>query len=253
MNNEFNSAGMTGMDSRHESRRMKDLPATMRPYEKFILYGAGALSDAELLAVIIKTGTTGISSIELAATIIDMACGRDNTDNLAGLTGIRYEDLVTLRGIGSVKALQIMAVIELSRRISKSCAHKRLDFRNPVSIAEYYMEDLRHAECEKLVLVMLDTKLRLIKDEIISSGTVNASIVSPREIFVAAVRAGAVFIVMLHNHPSGDTEPSGNDIAITRRVQLAGEMLGISLIDHIIIGDNRFVSLKESGLMNLNE
>ena len=100
---------------------------------------------------------------------------------------------------------------------------------------------------------MLDTKLRLIKDEIISTGTVNASIVSPREIFVAALRAGAVFIVMLHNHPSGDAEPSSNDIAITRRVQLAGEMLGISLIDHIIIGDNRFVSLKECGLMNLNE
>ena len=212
-----------------------------------MLYGAGALSDAELLAVIIKTGTTGISSIELAAGIIDMACNGSGSTNLAGLTGIGYEDLVSIRGIGSVKALQIMAVI------SKSCAYRRLDFRNPVSIADYYMEDLRHAECERLVLVMLDTKLRLIKDEIISTGTVNASIVSPREIFVAALRAGAVFIVMLHNHPSGDAEPSSNDIAITRRVQLAGEMLGISLIDHIIIGDNRFVSLKESGLMNLNE
>lgn len=236
-----------------KNRRTKDLPASMRPYEKFILYGAGALSDAELLAVIIKTGTTGISSIELAAGIIDMACNGSGSTSLAGLTGIGYEDLVSIRGIGSVKALQIMAVIELSRRISKSCAYRRLDFRNPVSIADYYMEDLRHAECERLVLVMLDTKLRLIKDEVISTGTVNASIVSPREIFVAALRAGAVFIVMLHNHPSGDAEPSSNDIAITRRVQLAGEMLGISLIDHIIIGDNRFVSLKESGLMNLNE
>lgn len=222
----------------------------MRPYEKFLSFGPNALSDAELLAVIIKTGTSGISSIELAARILETASDTGTADGLVGLTLNR---LTQMRGIGKVKALQILAVVELSRRIAKSSAHTKLDFNHPASIAGYYMEDLRHAKREQLIAVMLDTKLRLIGDEVISCGTVNASIVSPREVFLAAMKLDAVYIVIIHNHPSGDPTPSRNDIAITRRLQLSGQLLGITLIDHIIIGDNRFISLKDSGFMNLNE
>lgn len=234
----------------YSSKTTKEIPASMRPYEKFISFGPASLSDAELLAVIIKTGTKGTSSIELAARIL---AGASKDGDINGLVGITMNRLMQIRGIGRVKALQILAVLELSRRISKSKAQTKLDFNRPESIAGYYMEDLRHARREQLIAVMLDTKLRMLGDEVISSGTVNASIVSPREIFMAAMKLDAVYIVIIHNHPSGDPTPSHNDIAVTKRIMLAGQLIGITLIDHIIIGDNRFISLKDSGLMNLNE
>lgn len=230
--------------------KTKDIPEAMRPYEKFLAAGASCLSDAELLAIIIKTGAKGISSIELASRIL---CLASEDGSLAGLTDITFNRLMTLRGIGRVKALQILAVIELSKRISKANASVRLDFNSPSAVAGYYMEDLRHSKREQLVVAMLDTKLRFIGDEVISIGTVNASIVSPREVFIAAMKRDAVYIVIVHNHPSGDPSPSSNDISITKRLQLSGRLLGISLIDHIIIGDNRFISLKDEGLMGLNE
>lgn len=250
MNTEKNNICNNTESTIYKNKTTKQIPASMRPYEKFLSFGPESLSDAELLAVIIKTGTEGISSVELAARILEEA-GCDGTAR--GLVGITMNKLTKMRGIGRVKALQILAVVELSRRIAKSCAYTRLDFHNPESVAGYYMEDLRHAKREKLIAVMLDTKLRMIGDETISCGTVNASIVSPREIFLAAMRLDAVYIVIIHNHPSGDPTPSRNDIAITKRIQLSGQLLGITLIDHIIIGDNRFISLKDSGFMNLNE
>lgn len=121
--------------------------------------------------------------------------------------------------------------------------------REPASVAEYYMEDMRHRNQEVLKLIMLDTKSRLIRDRDISKGTVNASLISPREIFMEALRNGAVFIILMHNHPSGDPSPSPEDIRVTSRVAQAGMMLGISLVDHIIIGERSYVSLKEQGML----
>lgn len=224
----------------------KNLPEAMRPYEKCLALGADALSDAELLAVIIRTGSNGVSSIELAQEILSETSPKGD---LSGLFSITTARLRKFRGIGRVKAIQLLSIVELSKRMARTEAKKRLDFCSPQSIAEYYMEDFRHDTREKLMVVMLDTKLRKISDEVISTGTVNASIVSPREIFVSALKAEAVYIVLIHNHPSGDATPSQNDIEATRRILAAGKLIGIQLMDHLIIGDNTYISLKSSGYM----
>ena len=219
----------------------------LRPYEKCLAYGVESLTDAELLAVIIKTGTNGVSSTELADKLLSMSA---DAQGVLGTMQLSMQQLIAVKGIGKVKAIQIMTIFELSRRIAKTKAQQKLDFNHPEAIADYYMEDMRHCGCERLVVAMLDSKLRLICDEVLSIGTVNASMVTPREVFLAAMRRYAVHIVVLHNHPSGDPTPSGNDIAITRRLVMSGQMLGISVIDHIIIGDNRFVSLRREGILD---
>lgn len=219
---------------------------TLRPYEKCTEYGAGALTDAELLAVILRTGTKGCSAIELAEMVLQSGNGQAL---LNGLMHVGVKDLMSINGIGRVKALQIQCICELSRRIAKQAAYERLEFSNPQTIAEYYMEDMRYLDKEHLILVMLDNRCKLIKDTVISVGTVNASIVTPREIFIEALKFQAVSIVILHNHPSGDASPSRQDIEVTARIKKAGELMGISLVDHIIIGDNTYTSLKQKQYM----
>lgn len=232
----------------------------LRPYEKCLALGAVGLTDAELLAVILRSGTSGLSAVDLAEEIFALSASNrksaatartpdDTVGNLAGLSCISISECMKIRGIGKVKAIQIQCICELSRRIAKQTAAVRLDFSSPEAIAGYYMQDLRHLSKEHLVLVLLDNKCRLIRDLIISVGTVNASLVTPREVFVEALKYGAVSIVLLHNHPSGDASPSKNDILVTRRVRESGEILGIHLIDHIIIGDNMYTSLKEKEFM----
>jgi DNA repair protein RadC len=230
-----------------DNDRIKELPASMRPYEKCMLYGAGALSDVELLAVIIKSGTRGCNCVELARDILMSASPEGGVGGLAGLT---YGGLCSHKGIGWVKAVQILSAVELSRRIAKATAAVGLDFGNPDSIARYYMEDMRHLRQEQLVLVMLDTKLRRIADCVVSKGTVSSSLVSPREVFIQALQREAVYICLLHNHPSGDPTPSSEDIAVTRRIEQLGRLLDVRLIDHIIIGDNTYVSMKNQNIMN---
>ncbi len=223
---------------------IKDLPENERPIEKFILKGESVLSDAELLAIIIRTGTKNLSALSLAEEIIRSSQG------ILGLHHLSVEELISIKGIGKVKAIQLKAIGELSKRIAKSMAIQTdFTFVSPESIASRYMEELRHLEQEQLMVLYMNTKGNLIKEEIITKGTVNMSIVSPREIFVNAVKYKAVSIALLHNHPSGDPSPSRQDIEATYRVKEAGELIGISLIDHIIIGDNRYVSLKREGLL----
>jgi DNA repair protein RadC len=218
----------------------------MRPYEKCFQYGATMLSDTELLAVVLRTGTTGKTSIELAEQILQ-SCHQSNS--LLGLIGLSVSELLKIKGVGKVKAIQIKCICELSRRLAKETAARKLSFLNPEAIAKYYMQDLRCLTTEHLVLVMLDSKCRLVKDMILSIGTVNASLITPREIFIEALRSNAVSIVILHNHPSGDATPSKNDLSVTKRIMEAGKLIGINLIDHIIIGDNTYTSLKEKEFM----
>ena len=215
---------------------------SLRPYEKCKQYGAVALTDAELLAVILRTGTKGCSAIELSEQVLKTAAG---CGSLNGLVDIEHGDLMKVKGIGNVKALQIQCISELSRRIAKQKAYERLDFSNPEAIARYYMEDMRYLDKEHLIMAMLDNRCRLIRDTVISIGTVNASVVTPRELFIEALKAQAVSIVILHNHPSGDASASRQDIEVTARIKKAGEILGIYLVDHIIIGDNTYTSLKQ--------
>ena len=226
------------------SKRIKELPEQEKPYEKCQMLGAEALTDAELLAVLIRTGTEGTSSVELAHQILDLN-GRGET--LQNLYHASSQELMNIRGIGKVKSIQIICLCELEKRLARGALGERLIFKKAGSVADYYMEEMRHLEQEQLRCVFLNTKCHLICDRIITKGTVNMSLISPREIFVEALRCGAVQMILLHNHPSGDPTPSHSDIEVTKKVLKAGALLGISLSDHIIIGDRCYFSLKERG------
>ena len=167
---------------------------------------------------------------------------------LMGLMHVSVQDLMKIHGIGQVKAVQLKCIGELSKRIATATAKKGLSFRHPASIADYYMEQLRHEEQELLICMMLDTKNHLLGDEMIFKGTVNSSLANPREIFLSAVSYHAVGILLVHNHPSGDCTPSQADVDFTQRVKEAGELLGIPLLDHIIIGDCKYLSFREQGI-----
>lgn len=217
----------------------------MQPYEKFKTLGAESLSDEELLAIFIRTGTSKKDSVEIAGEILDTFPKR----SLLGLCHIPWKTLTEIPGIGEVKAVKLKCLAELARRISQTKARKGLKFDRPETVAEYYMESLRHEEKERVVLILLDKKLHLISDTVLSIGTVSESLISPRELFLIALREKAVQIILLHNHPSGDASPSGDDLKITERIRLSGQLMGIPLIDHIIIGDNQFTSLRQAGYM----
>lgn len=225
---------------------MKAIPKEERPYEKCLLNGAQALSDAELLAVILRTGAQGESALELSRKVL--SCQGDS-QGLLGIYHMSISDLMKIRGVGTVKAVQIKCIAELSRRIARAQAVPTLSFTNPSSIAAYYMEEMRHQEQEILRVLMLNTRSVLIHEEVISKGTVRASLISPREIFISALRHRAVSIILLHNHPSGVPDPSNEDILLTKRVMEAGHMIGIELLDHIIIGDMQAFSMREQGII----
>ena len=229
-----------------ERKGILSLPPEARPSAKCLEQGCQALSDAEPLAVIIRTGAVGDTSVELARRVLDLG-GRQG--NLAGLCGLSVQELTSVKGIGRVKAIQIQCIAELSRRMAKSRARDGLCFHDPASIADFYMEDLRHEEREQCRVMMLNTRSMLLAEKQLSVGTVNASLISAREIFLEALKCQAVYIILIHNHPSGDPHPSREDILLTKRVWEAGELIGISLLDHIIIGDRSYVSLREENLM----
>ena len=197
------------------------------------------------MAVIIRTGSQGIKSTDLANSILK-ECGESK--GLSGLFDLSINRLKKIKGIGDVKAVQIKCICELSKRISKSQASNNLYMNSPQTIAAYYMEELRHEQQEQLVIAMFNTKNALIADKVISKGTVDCSIISPREIFIEALKREAVNLVIIHNHPSGDVTPSKEDLHTTKRLKECGARIGISVIDHIIIGDNKYLSFNERGL-----
>jgi len=226
---------------------MKHIPAQERPYEKCLTDGPEALSDAELLSIIIRTGSREDNSLALSQKILALNYPKEG---ILGLLHLSIPELMAVKGIGRVKGAQLMCIGELSRRIWKrSALSETVSFHNPLEIVNYFMEDMRHKEREQVFILLLNTKGALIKEVLISQGTVNASVVSPREIFIEAARYHAVSLVLVHNHPSGDPSPSKEDISLTRRVKEAGELMGIRLLDHIIIGDNSYISLKERGIL----
>ncbi len=234
------------IENRNNGKTMKALPESERPYEKAAEYGVESLSDAELLAVILRTGTKDKSARDLAEEILKLG----NPSGLPGLLQHSLADYKEIRGIGSVKAIQLSCVGELSKRIWKSAkVPNELVCSNPSVIAEYFMEEMRHKEQEFLKMLVLNTKNILMKDVDISKGTVNASLATPREIYIQALKYRGTSIILLHNHPSGDPTPSNDDFLFTKRVAEAGKMMGVPLLDHIIIGDNSYVSLKERGIL----
>lgn len=229
---------------REEYLTVKELPVSERPYEKCEKYGAGVLSDAELLAVILRTGTKKQRVIDLAVDILNYPTGYSG---LKGLNYLTMKELTGIKGIGRVKAIELLCLTEITKRMSKEVHRESLRLITPMSVADYYMQDMRHLTREQVLLLMMDSKNKVIKDMIISEGTVNTSIMPVREIYVQAVKYEAVNIILLHNHPSGDPAPSSEDIRVTKRMKEAGDLIGITLMDHIIIGDNRYISLREQG------
>lgn len=223
---------------------LKEMPLSERPYEKCEKSGPGILSDAELLAVIMRTGAAGERAVDLASRVLSFS---EAYPGLIGLNHMSAKDLRSIKGIGRVKAIQLLCVTELTKRMAKATNDGRQALTTPEAVANYYMQELRHLSREVVYLIMMDAKSRILKDMIISTGTVSSTLLSPREIFLNALKYEAVNIILLHNHPSGDPTPSREDINTTSRMKEAGNLMGIRLMDHIIIGDNRYISLAERG------
>ena len=227
--------------------KMKEIPNENRPYERCEKDGPEHLSDSELLSVLIRTGSQEQNSLELASSILAL---NYPDDGMLGLMHLTLPKLTSLKGIGRVKAVQLMCVGEISKRIWKRKAREnQTAFCSPKAVAEYFQEDMRHLRQEQFYIMLFDTKQKLIRDVLISKGTVNTSLASPREIFIKALKYESLIMIMVHNHPSVDPSPSKQDIALTQKVLEAGSLIGIGLLDHVVIGEHSYVSMKERGLI----
>ncbi len=213
------------------------------PYERFLRFGAENLTDRELLAIILRTGTKDVNALELAGQVLSLA--KHPREGLLGLYDVTLEELMQIKGIGMVKAVKLKSLTELSMRISRATAKEGLLFTCSSAVAEYFMEKLRHRETECVILVCLDGKGQMIAEKKLSDGSVKMSLISPREIFMEALKCRAVNIILVHNHPSGDPTPSRADRELTKNLLELGKKMDIPLLDHIIIGDNRYTSFKE--------
>ncbi len=227
-----------------EGFTMKEMPVSERPYEKCELYGPAALSDAELLAVIIRTGGRGERVTELSTRVLSEVPG----GRIGGLFQMSLNQFRQIHGIGRVKAIQLLCLTEITKRImSSSLSDTQLLCDEPEKVAAYFMAQMKFLECEQVRLLVLNGRNALLNDMVISSGSFNSAMALPREIYYNALKYKAVSIIVLHNHPSGDPTPSREDIVLTKRIADTGKLIGIPLLDHIIIGDNRFISLKSGG------
>ncbi len=222
---------------------IKELPEDIRPRERLKLNGSSALNNSELLAILLRTGNAGKTAIELASQILK------EQGSLKKLGSITMEELSNFKGIGTAKAAQIIAAIELGKRIATTGEQARSKLSCPEDVAVLLLEEMRHLDREQFRSLSLTTKNHLIAVDTISIGSLNSSIVHPREVFKKAIIRSAAGVIFVHNHPSGDPEPSKEDISITNRLLQAGETIGINVLDHIIIGDNCFISFKEKGLI----
>ena len=223
---------------------MKNMPESERPYERFRTLGAQALSDAELLAIILKTGTKDYTALDLARNLLS-----ECQENLLNLYELSFEQLLELKGIGPVKATQLKAIAELSKRIAKTGRGYKLSMNSPSTIADYYMEELRHRREEVFMAAFFDAKCKFLGDSLITTGSISHAYVSPMELFRKALLRNAVMLVVLHNHPSGDPHPSTEDQQITKQIQSGASLLGLTLADHIVIGDQRYFSFRENQLL----
>ena len=218
------------------------------PYERFMRSGPTSLTNAELLALILRTGTESVSATALGQQILSVRSAGNTA--LSVLYDLRMDELTAIRGIGEVKAVKLLCLAEVSKRMSAERAERRLCFRDPSTVADYYMERLRHEKKEVCLLILLDQKLSLLGETILSQGTVNTALLSAREVFVNALAMQAVNIMLLHNHPSGDPAPSREDILTTVEIAKAGHLIGIELVDHLVIGDGEFRSLRQCGYLD---
>lgn len=222
---------------------IKDLPTDERPRERLVKYGPGALSNAELLAIILRVGTQEYSAIGMAEHMLSRFNG------LKGIATAGIEDLSRIKGLGTAKASQIQAMVELGKRLATSIGDSRMTIRSPQDAADILMPELRDELQEHFKAIYLNVKGEVLKTRTITIGCLDASLITPRELFREGIAANCASVVVAHNHPSGDPSPSKEDIDVTKRLVQAGLMIGIDVLDHVVIGDGRWVSLKERGLM----
>ena len=228
----------------YEGYSIKDMPSGQRPMERLVSCGVGALSNAELLAVVIRCGTKGQNVIELATMILN------SNRSLRNLACMTHDDLSKVRGMGNVRAAQVIAAIELGRRIMSEDREERTKVSCPEDAVRILMPQMRYLLQEEFWVILLDTRSQVIKIEMISVGILNSSIIHPREVFKEAIKSSAASVILAHNHPSGDPTPSAEDLDVTQRIVEAGRLIGIEVIDHIVIGDNVYTSIKRFNMKN---
>ncbi|WP_346895479.1 RadC family protein [Clostridium sp. UBA7503] len=223
--------------------KIKDLPKNERPREKMLRYGAEYLSNSELLALILRTGTKEDSVLNLCDRLLSH-CGGIN-----GISSPSINDLKQVKGIGEVKATQVLAIAELAIRFNSFKSGEEHTVSSPKDVSNYMMRQMKGLKKEYFKLIMLNTKNIIISVKDISIGNLNSSIVHPREVFIEAIKLSSASVILCHNHPSGDPTPSKEDILITKRLKECGTLLGIEVLDHIIIGNEAYISLKEKGII----
>jgi DNA repair protein RadC len=220
---------------------LKDYPVEMRPREKMIRMGSGALSDSELLAILIGSGTAEQSALDLAQELL-------KEGGMRFLAQACVEDLmVGFLGVGKAKACQIKAAVELGKRISASNLAESPVVRTPQEAARLVLDEMSHLDREQFRVMNLNTRSQVLAVDIVSIGSLSSSPVHPREVFKMSLKRSAASVILFHNHPSGDTKPSEADVNVTLRLREAGKILGIEVLDHLIIGYNTFLSMKENG------
>jgi len=223
--------------------RMKDVPKEERPRERLLKFGEERLTNQELIAILLGSGTKHESVMDIANRLLI------HFEGLKLLDEATIEELTKVKGVGKAKGVTVLAALELGRRIRQYTPERNYVVRSPQDGANYVMESMRHLNQEHLLVLFLDTKNQIIHKRTIFIGSLNSSIVHPREIFREAVKRSAASIICAHNHPSGDPTPSQEDIHVTKRLVEAGKIMGIELLDHLIIGNCKFTSLKEKGYL----
>lgn len=224
--------------------KMKALPAEERPLEKGLFKGMETLSNAELLALIINSGTRNKSALSLAEEVLGVGNG------ISGLYSMTAEELMDISGIGKGKAVRIMASLELGKRANGRTVKKAINVSDPEAVAGLFMDELRHLKKETFRVLLLNAKGDVISVETISVGELTSTLVHPREVFCYAVKKSAAAVILVHNHPSGDATPSSEDVETTLRLMECGKLMGIRVLDHLVIGDGTFTSIRAAGFID---
>lgn len=221
--------------------KIKEIPQSERPYEKLEMYGAQALSNAELLAIIIKNGTKEESGVMLAQKILSMQ--KSTQDSLRFLQDISIKEFMSIKGIGKVKAIQLLAVCELTKRISRPIKNFNVQIKSPQDVADLLINELKYEKREIVKVLMLNVKNNILKIQDIALGGTSFAVFEIKDVLKEAIKIGAPKIILVHNHPSGDPTPSHDDIELTQKLEQVSKMLEIELLDHVVIGDGKYKSI----------